>query len=211
MLVIIIPQVANPANITNFKEGRNNKKPAPFLRIFIIRDFMRRKYILSIICFILIFGGVLMCITVKVGMNKDLLRTYTESQYGRVEHGAIVITKDGKYRIEKNVENQLCFNMYYDVSLEYEILKNVSAHRKKGKRYYIKSDEGCAVVDIKNEISRVFITVPKNEFVKYSGSVDEKGEKIYCSCFVEDQHIVYLSSYDDFSTQERNIFKKMLK
>lgn len=207
MLVIIIPQVANPSNITNFKEGRNNKKPAHFLLIFIIRDFMRRKYILSIICFILIFGGVLMCITVEVGM----IRTYTESQYGRVEHGAIVITKDGKYRIEKNVENQLCFNMYYDVSLEYEILKNVSAHRKKGKRYYIKSDEGCAVVDIKNEISRVFITVPKNEFVKYSGFVDENGEKIYSSRFIEDQHIVYLSSYDNFSTQERDIFKKMLK
>ena len=51
----------------------------------------------------------------------------------------------------------------------------------------------------------------KNEFVKYSGSVDEKGEKIYRSRFIEDQHIVYLSSYDDFSTQERGIFKKMLK
>ena len=169
-------------------------------------DLMRKKYILCIICFILVLGGVL-----KIGMSKDPLRTYTESQYGRVEHGAIVITKDGKYRIEKNVENQLCFNMYYDVSLEYEILKNVSAHRKKGNYYYIKSDEGYAVVDIANEISRVFITVPKNEFVKYSGSVDEKGEKIYRSRFIEDQHIVYLSSYDDFSTQEREIFKKMLK
>ena len=169
-------------------------------------DLMRKKYILCIICFILVLGGVL-----KIGISKDPLRTYTESQYGRVEHGAIVITKDGKYRIEKNVENQLCFNMYYDVSLEYEILKNVSAHRKKGNYYYIKSDEGYAVVDIANEISRVFITVTKNEFVKYSGSVDEKGEKIYRSRFIEDQHIVYLSSYDDFSTQERDIFKKMLK
>lgn len=145
--------------------------------------------------------------TSKTSTSKENLRTYTKSQYGRIEHGAVVITDDGKYRIEKNTENQLCFNMYYDVSLEYEVLKNVTKHRRKGNYYYIKSDEGYAIVDIESEISRVFVTVPQNEFVKYSGSVDENGEKIYRSRFIEDRHIVYLDSFEDFSENEKQILR----
>lgn len=176
---------------------------------------MKNKYLIFILILIICIGGIILFMFSNSNGVKeflqDPLRTYNDSQYGRIEHGAIVITSDGKYRIEKNIEEQLCFNMYYEVNLEYEVLKLVTDHKKEGNNYFIKSEEGYAIVNIETEKCKVFVTVPEKDFKKYSGSIDESGNKIFKSRFVSDEHITYLNSYYDFSKDEQMIFEKMGK
>ncbi len=62
------------------------------------------------------------------------------------------------------------------------------------------SDEGYAVIDKKNNC-RVFIFKSKEELdysTQHYGSID-------------DEHIRYLSSYEEFSKSEREIFEKLGK
>lgn len=66
------------------------------------------------------------------------------------------------------------------------------------KTLYVLSADGCAVIDNKNNC-RVFVFTPKEE-LEHSG-------QNYSS--IEDEHIRYLSSYEDFSDTEREIFEKL--
>jgi hypothetical protein len=86
------------------------------------------------------------------------------------------------------------------------ILEKISKYKVRKKKLYIKSEEGYAVID-ENNICRVFITVPADDFVN-GYSEDEYGNRTYISRFIEDEHIIYLESYDDFSEDERKIFGK---
>ena len=68
------------------------------------------------------------------------------------------------------------------------------------KTLYVLSDDGYAVIDNKNNC-RVFIFKPKEELeysTQHYGSID-------------DEHIRYLSSYEEFSKSEREIFEKLGK
>lgn len=75
------------------------------------------------------------------------------------------------------------------------ILANVKKYKVKKKKLYILSEEGYAVTD-KSNICRVFIL--GNSGMQYS-----EGE------FVNDEQIQYLSSYDDFSSEEKSVFEKL--
>ena len=68
------------------------------------------------------------------------------------------------------------------------------------KTLYVLSDDGFAVIDNENNC-RVFVFTPKEEFgytVQHYGSID-------------DEHVRYLLSYEDFSESERKIFEKLGK
>ena len=55
---------------------------------------------------------------------------------------------------------------------------------------------------------KLYITVSPDEFI--SGySIDDQGVKHEKSRFVNDEHIQYLSEYDDFTDEEKEIFEKM--
>ncbi len=68
------------------------------------------------------------------------------------------------------------------------------------KTLYVLSDDGYAVIDNENNC-RVFISTPKEEL--------EYSSQHYGS--IEDEHIKYLSSYEEFSESEREIFEKLRK
>ncbi len=68
------------------------------------------------------------------------------------------------------------------------------------KTLYVLSADGCAVIDNENNC-RVFVFTPK-EVLEHSGQ--NYG-------FIEDEHIRYLSSYQEFSDSEKEIFDKLKK
>lgn len=114
-------------------------------------------------------------------------------------------------------ENLYVIGHYYDSDyLEIEengvsntILEKVKSHKVKKKRLYIVSEEGYAVID-KSNICRVFITVPKEDFVN-GYSTDNAGVQHPISRFLDDEHVKYLNSYDDFTVEEKTMFEKMKK
>lgn len=85
--------------------------------------------------------------------------------------------------------------------------KVVKYHEKKGKLYIV-SDEGYAVID-KNNLCRVFITVANEEFVN-GYTEDVEGNRTYISRKIESTNIEYLSEYEFFSAEEKDVFEKML-
>ena len=88
------------------------------------------------------------------------------------------------------------------------ILEKIQKYKVIKKKLYVLSEEGYAVID-RYEICRVFITVPESEFV--SGFyTDKEGNKTYISRRIEDEHIIYLSSYDDFTAEEKKAFEKLV-
>ncbi len=66
-----------------------------------------------------------------------------------------------------------------------------------------------AIVD-ENNICKIFVD---QSLLQTTGEYaqDKYGNKIYSNQRVDKESIEYLSSYDDFSTQERDILGKMLK
>ena len=76
-------------------------------------------------------------------------------------------------------------------------------------KLYVKSKDGYAIVD-ENNICKIF--VDQSIFQKSEEYTQDKyGNKIYSNQKVDKENIKYLLNYDDFSMQERDIFKKILK
>ena len=91
----------------------------------------------------------------------------------------------------------------------YILLKNISSYKIVEEKLYVKSKDGYAIVD-ENNICKIF--VDQSIFQKSREYTQDKyGNKIYSNQKVDKENIKYLLNYDDFSTQERDIFKKILK
>lgn len=134
---------------------------------------------------------------------RDPFRIDNETEYGYISIGAIKITDDYKFVIEKNNNDILCFDMYYKKYLHYELLRNVTKYKNKKNKWYIISDEGYAVVDDSIGKCSIYITLPQDEYVVYSGSLDDNGNKIYNSRIIEDDNVIFLASFDDFTLEEQ--------
>lgn len=102
---------------------------------------------------------------------------------------------DGKFFLGKTIDG-IDLSMFKDDGSNGVILAFVNEYKKKKDKLYIYSDEGYCVIDEKNNIAKVFIIVEKQHFLNLAG---------------EDNAILYLSSYEDFSEEEKNIFKSMKK
>lgn len=87
------------------------------------------------------------------------------------------------------------------------ILEKIYSYKVSKNKLYICSEEGYAVID-DNNFCKVFVTVPAVNFVN-GYSEDEYGNRLYISRFVEDEHIMYLENYDDFSENERKMFNRL--
>ena len=91
----------------------------------------------------------------------------------------------------------------------YILLKNISSYKIMEGKLYVKSKDGYAIVD-ENNICKIF--VDQSIFQKSEEYTQDKyGNKIYSNQKVDKENIKYLLNYDDFSMQERDIFKKILK
>ena len=109
----------------------------------------------------------------------------------------VCIVGDGKFSLGKTVEgidltmhtNE--YNAHSDVLLAF-----VNSYKKKNNKLYVYSDEGYCVVDIKSNTAKVLITVEKQYFSNLVG---------------ENEAVTYLSSYDDFSAEDKKVFEKLAK
>ena len=80
---------------------------------------------------------------------------------------------------------------YNDVLLAF-----VNSYKKKNDKLYVYADEGYCVVDIKSNTAKVLITVEKQYFSNLVG---------------ENEAVTYLSSYDDFSAEDKKVFEKLVE
>lgn len=120
----------------------------------------------------------------------------------RIETGLPVRGKDtvlawqDKYDICKSSSTKLL--MIYidgDTQVVLDKVKDFDIYKR---TLYVLSDDGYAVIDNKNNC-RVYIFTPKEELeysTQHYGSID-------------DEHIRYLSSYEEFSKSEREIFERL--
>jgi hypothetical protein len=76
------------------------------------------------------------------------------------------------------------------------LLAFVNSYKKKNDKLYVYADEAYCVVDIKSNTAKVLITVEKQYFSNLVG---------------ENEAITYLSSYDDFSAEDKKVFEKLKK
>lgn len=172
---------------------------------------MKEKYIIVLILIFIII------LTIKpiINYTSDIFWNFVESQLDNEESERLKKAENGE--ISKGKDTILIWkNMYVighfsdgnHLSIETKetnetILKNVVTHKKKNGKLYIVSDEGYAVID-KNNLCRVFITIDDEKFVN-GYSEDSNGNRTYISRKVECENIVYLSKYDEFSTEEKKI------
>ena len=134
-----------------------------------------------------------------------------EERQQMVENGEIVRGKDTILIWENLYE--ICH--YYDSNhleitsngISYDILEKVTKHKVKENKLYVLSEEGYAVVD-KNNICRIFITVPEKDFVN-GYSVDEQGNKHYYTRYIENEYVQYISQFNEYSEEEQKIFNKL--
>lgn len=91
----------------------------------------------------------------------------------------------------------------------YVLLKSISSYKIVEGKLYVRSKDGYAVID-ENNVCRIFVDQSVLQTTE-EYTQDKYGNKIYSNQKVDKENIKYLLNYDDFSTKERDIFKKMLK
>lgn len=122
----------------------------------------------------------------------------------RIEAGLPIRGKDtvliwrDKYDICKSSGTRLLM-IYIDGDAQM-VLDKVKDYDVDKKTLYVLSDDGYAVIDNENNC-RVFIFTPKEEL--------EYSTQHYGS--IEDEHVKYLSSYEEFLESERKVFERLGK
>lgn len=109
----------------------------------------------------------------------------------------VCIVGDGKFSLGKTTVG-IDLSMHtseYDTSFDV-LLAFVNSYKKKNDKLYVYADEGYCVVDIKSNTAKVLITVEKQYFSNLVG---------------ENEAVTYLSSYDDFTAEDKKVFEKLEK
>ena len=180
---------------------------------------MKRKHIIAII---IVISIILIALSIKPILNytSNIFWSFISNQLDKEETERMEKIENGEIVRGKDTiliwENMYVIGRYSDgsyLSIETKdvnetILKKVVKHQKKKEKLYIVSDEGYAVID-KNNLCRVFITVADEEFVN-GYTEDADGNRTYISRKIESTNIEYLSEYELFSTEEKDVFEKML-
>ena len=129
-----------------------------------------------------------------------------------IENGEIVRGKDtmlvwkDKYVLYHHAGcNALC--IHYENGIEKCIIDKVESHAVQRDSLYLYSEEGFVVID-KNNLCRVLVTIPDKEFVNGHG-INDNGEKIHYSRYLDDYNIKYLNDFREFSTEEQKNLKSL--
>lgn len=180
---------------------------------------MKRKYIIAVTAVCILF----IALVIKPAMNytSNIFWDFVGNQLDKEENKRLEAIENGE--IVRGKDTVLIWGNMYEIGHYYDgnhlsienketvgiILKKVVEYKNKNGKLYIVSDEGYAVID-KNNLCRVFITVDDEEFVN-GYTEDADGNRTYISRKIECENIEYLSEYNDFSSEEKDLFKKMLK
>ena len=134
----------------------------------------------------------------------------------KIENGDIVRGKDtvliwkNTYEIWNHMgEKHLSVIVNREKYLFENVIEKITDYKVAGKLLYIISQEGYAVIDSEN-LCRVFITVDKDEFIK-GYTIDKDGNKVTISRYIKNDYIKYLDSYDEFTNEDKTVFKSMTK
>lgn len=100
---------------------------------------------------------------------------------------------NGKFSLGKTTDG-IDLSMYKNDGDCGVILAFVNQYKSKNGKLYVYSEEGYCVIDKNQNTAKVFISAEKQHF---------------SNLVVEDEAIVYLSSYDEFSEEEQEIFDGM--
>lgn len=123
----------------------------------------------------------------------------TSSKYDPPGRDTVYIFGDGKFQIGR-VGDRKSFHMCFDVnSLSSGLLSDVKQYRDTGSELYVISKEGYAVVDGATNTCKLFLTIKERPYVVSYYRYPE-----------ENARITELTSYDDFTDSEREIFAEML-
>ncbi len=109
----------------------------------------------------------------------------------------VCIVGDGKFSLGKTTAG-IHLSMHtseYTTNADV-LLAFVNSYKKKNNKLYVYSDEGYCVVDIKSNTAKLLITVEEQYYNDLDGEYEE---------------ITFLSSYDDFSEEDKKIFEKLVK
>ena len=109
----------------------------------------------------------------------------------------VYIVGDGKFSLGKTTAGThlSMHTSEYDTNDDV-LLAFVNKYKKKNDKFYVYSDEGYCVVDIKKNTANLLITVEKQYYSNLVG---------------ENEAVTYLLSYDDFSSEDKKVFDKMVK
>lgn len=129
--------------------------------------------------------------------------------YGRPGKDTVYWAGDGKFQILRGASDKELF-MYDENKGLQTLLKDVTDYKVKKKFLYVISEEGYGVIDENENICRLFISIEDAQYIS-GWSEDEDGTRKYISRYLNDEHITYLKSYDEFSSDERVIFEGMKK
>ena len=120
----------------------------------------------------------------------------------KIANGDIVRGKDtvliwkNKYDITKHM-GEKALDIYINGS-SYQIVDKITKYRVVNDKLYIVSEEGYVIID-ENKKSRVFITVPENEYEKNFS--DDTADVL--------DYITYLSDFQFFSEEEQKRLSNM--
>ena len=113
--------------------------------------------------------------------------------HGTIGKDTVYTFGNGKFSLGKTTDG-IDLSMYKNDGDCGIILAFVNQYKSKNGKLYVYSEEGYCVIDKKQNTAKVFIFAEKQHFSNLVG---------------EDEAIVYLSSYDEFSEEEQEIFDDM--
>lgn len=175
---------------------------------------MKRRTIIYTSIAVIIF--LMLCIKPILKLSSKIFWNTVVTQFDmeekkrqqKVKNGEIVMGKDtvlvwgnmyeiGHYSDGNNLE--IAVNDIFET-----ILERITIHKIVNETLYIISDEGYATID-KDNLCKVYIIIPENDFVN-GYSIDEYGNQVGYSRFIENENVQYLSQYNEFSAEEQEVF-----
>lgn len=91
---------------------------------------------------------------------------------------------------------------------KYILLENISSYKILDSKLYIKSHNGCAVIDA-NSVCKIFLNNNNlsDDFSDYTN--DSNGNKVYKNKILRMENIAYLSEFAEFDDAERKVLKNL--
>ncbi|MCD8090594.1 MAG: hypothetical protein LUD81_08260 [Clostridiales bacterium] len=160
----------------------------------------RKIFFILIIWLIILTGAGSFSVFIVSGWD------FSEEKDHKIGKDTILYWNNGVFQLgHYSKSNYLEF--HHGKSLVTPVLKEVITYKVKNDKLFVVTGEGYAVAD-REDTARVLVTVPDDEFIN-GYHTNEEGEKIPYSRYIDDPHITYLESFDDFSEEEQKQFNKM--
>ena len=181
---------------------------------------MKKKYVIITIISIVI---ILIAVSIKpvMKLSSDAFWDWVAYELDKEEAERIRKAENGEP--VRGKDTVLIWENMYDISrhmgenslsistkeVQGEIIDKIIKYKYADDKLFVFSEEGYAVID-KDNLCRVFITVPEDEFVN-GYSEDKEGNRKYFSRKIESKHIIYLTDYNSYTEEERKVFEKIKK